>query len=74
MGNLMSTFVELQQRVDVLEKDIGDLRDLLKKVKGEVTIQGYMGKRLDLNDNLNVVGVLKRITDAEERLTILETP
>jgi cell fate (sporulation/competence/biofilm development) regulator YmcA (YheA/YmcA/DUF963 family) len=59
-----------KRKVEVLEQEI----DKLKHVKGQPIIQAYAGKKLDLNENVNVVTLFKRISDVEARVTILETP
>jgi hypothetical protein len=58
-----------------LEEEIEKIKDLLHNIKGAPPIiQASHGKRFDLNDNLDVIILLKRISDIENRLTILETP
>lgn len=63
---------EHKRKVDDLKNKVDDLDDLLRHVKGALIIQGCSGKRFDLNENLNVIQVLKRITDLEARVTALE--
>lgn len=59
-----------KRRVEVIEQEI----EKLKHVKGQPIIQAYAGKKLDLNENVNAVSLFKRISDAEARITVLETP
>jgi hypothetical protein len=63
---------EHKKKFDEMQRTVEDHKDLLKKVKGELIIQGFGAKRLDLNDNLNVIELLKRITNIETRVTALE--
>jgi len=50
----------------------GDVQTV--RIKGQPIIQGYANKRFDLNENLNVVQLLKRIDDLEARIAALESP
>jgi len=61
---------DFKRKVEVLEQEVEKLRH----VKGQPIIQAYAGKKLDLNENINAVNLFKRISDAEARLTVLETP
>jgi hypothetical protein len=63
-------FDKQSRKIDDLEKEVEKLTDMLLKVKGQPIIQGYVGKKLDLNENLNVVLLIKRITDIETELAI----
>ena len=55
-----------------VKKKVDNLADLLKNVKGSPVIQGYAGIRIDLNAQLNVVELNKRLLAIEARLTKLE--
>lgn len=52
-----------------MRKDVQKICELLRNVRGNPIIQGFAGKKFDLNENINAVTMLKRITDAEARLT-----
>jgi cell fate (sporulation/competence/biofilm development) regulator YmcA (YheA/YmcA/DUF963 family) len=55
-----------------LEKRLADIQESVKGIKSNPIIQGYYGKRLDLNDNLNVVSLNARLAAIEARITALE--
>ncbi len=63
---------EILNRLQRLEEENRLIRENLNKVKGVPVIQGYAGKKLDLNDNLNVILLLKRISDLESSVTYLQ--
>jgi hypothetical protein len=68
-------WTEYKKKIDTLVKDVEELKERFKSVKGaSPTIQASAGKRFDLNENLNVITLLRRVSDIEGRLTILETP
>ena len=67
-------WTDFKSKVSALDARMSKTDELLKNVKGQLTVQGYSGKRLDINDNIDVVKTLKRITDLETRVTALETP
>jgi hypothetical protein len=66
--NLLDELSELKRKIEKLEDSLFNSTRLLKHVKGNPIIQGYATKKLDLNDNLNVVELLKRVSNIETRL------
>jgi len=66
------TLNDTVKRIDDLKEEVRKLSDMLKNVKGQPAIQGYSGKKFDLNEHLNSVVLLKRISDAEDRITAAE--
>ena len=63
--------LELKRKVEELTIELASISSLTKKIKGDPIIQGYASKRIDLNDNINIVVLLKRITDIESSITAL---
>jgi len=61
-----------QEAFDKLEKRLTDIQESVKGIKSNPTIQGYHGKRMDLNDNLNIVSLNARLAAIEARVTALE--
>ena len=61
-----------QEAFDKLEKRLTDLQESVNGIKSNPTIQGYHGKRMDLNENLNVVSLGYRLKTIEDRVTALE--
>lgn len=66
------------QIVNSLRRDVQELKEAfeeikreLKYVRGGPIIQGYTGKRLDLNENINAVLWSKRIKTLEEKVEAL---
>ena len=51
----------VKRKIDELDREV----EKLKYVKGQPIVQGYAGKKLDLNENLNVVNLLSRLTTDE---------
>jgi len=56
---------DLQNDIAMLRGEIKELKDSVKGIRGNPTINGYSGKRLVLNENCDVIRVLKRISDLE---------
>jgi hypothetical protein len=56
-----------KQRIKTLEDKLEKHDIFLKNCRGSPTMVGYQGKKIDLNDNLNVVELLKRITILESK-------
>ena len=63
-------FASLKSDFETAKKELARITDLLFFVKGRPVIQGYAAKKFDLNDNLNVVLLLKRLKDVETILGI----
>jgi len=61
MGSPLTELGRQQKRIEDLEAKVKKLVDTLAFVKGQPLIQGYAGKRFDLNENLNVVELFKYI-------------
>lgn len=61
---------DLQDRLKKLEDQLRSYEPFLKHCKGQPTIQGYQGKRLDLNDNLNVIELFKKLNNKQDKSTI----
>jgi hypothetical protein len=60
---------------DTMKADIEKIKRTLQEFKGAPpAIRGNYGKMLDINDSMDVISVLNRIGNLEERVTILETP
>jgi hypothetical protein len=64
---------EFTERINTLERDYGDLNyktsiieKTLQHFKNSPIVVGYESKKLDLNEHLNVVKLLARVTDLEE--------
>jgi hypothetical protein len=49
------------KKIADLEKEVHRLSDLFAKVRGQPIVQGYVGKKFDLNENLNVVELFRYI-------------
>jgi hypothetical protein len=69
----MNNFVTMDKYNELLRK-FEDLERALRYIKGDPIIQGYKGKRFDLNDNLNVVNINKEISGLKARIAALEIP
>jgi len=54
---------DLEKKLQVIEKQFELHKNFLRDCKGQPIIQGYSGKRLDLNENLNVIELLNRINN-----------
>ena len=67
LENVKNNVADMRSRLEKIE-------NTLKNVTGQPGIRGYGAKLFDLSENLNVVNLLKRISDAEDRITVLETP
>jgi hypothetical protein len=63
-----TSFNTLYDKVKKVEQELSSAKDLLAKIKGNPVIQGYAGKKFDLNDNLNVIDLLKKIRAAEDSI------
>lgn len=68
----------MRQEIDYINKELKELKEIVDKlndtvgkIKGSPIIQGYTGKRLDLNENINAVILLRRIKDLEEKVEAL---
>ena len=64
MGFDQRMFDDIVQKVKKLEDENNKLKIDLNKVKGSPIIQGYSSKRIELNDNLNVIELKKGISDS----------
>jgi hypothetical protein len=54
-------FKALKNEISETKAQVSRITDTLKYTKGNPIIQGYAGKKLDLNDNLDVIELLKKI-------------
>jgi len=48
---------DFKRKVEVLEQEVEKLRH----VKGQPIIQAYAGKKLDLNENINAVNLMRKL-------------
>lgn len=64
--NLKDDVQLLLKRIKVLEEDALRTKTLLAKVKGDLIIQGYAGKKFDLNENLNVVDLMRKLNGKQD--------
>jgi len=62
-----------QEAFDKLEKRLTDIQDSVKGIKSNPIIQGYHGKRMDLNDDFNVLTWKARIASYVARIVVNET-
>jgi hypothetical protein len=65
LPNIKDELAGQKRHIDELEREVQKLTETLKFVKGQPVVQGYSGKRFDLNDNLNVVLLTKKIVDGD---------
>jgi hypothetical protein len=63
---------KMKSDISVLEKKVGDLKTMFQFSQGMITIRGYAGKHLVVNDNFDVAEVLARLKTDEARITALE--
>lgn len=59
---------DIKKRVDSLEERLKKHDDFLRDCKGKLTIYGSNGKRFDLNENLNVIELLKSIKSKQDEI------
>jgi hypothetical protein len=59
MGSPLTELERQKKRIEDLEGKVKKLVDTLAFVRGQPVIQGYAGKRFDMNENLNVVSINK---------------
>jgi hypothetical protein len=64
--NMKAEQADLRRHIVELERKVDKLVDTLAFVRGQPIIQAYVGKKLDLNENLNVVLLNQRIKDLED--------
>jgi hypothetical protein len=64
----MNVYTELEKQT----RKIAAIEELLRSIKGAPQIQGYSGKRFDLNENLNVRELLGRIGELEDSASLSE--
>jgi hypothetical protein len=55
-----------------LDSRLKKIEGLLKNIRNAPVISGYTGKRLVLNENLNVLSIKKDISEIAARVTALE--
>jgi hypothetical protein len=72
--NINTDIEQLKKELSSIKIDIQELLKRTSNIKAQPHIQGYQGMRLDLNAGFNVINFVKRISDAEARITALETP
>lgn len=61
----------LRADVDTLKLGVATMKALLQNMAGNPAIQGYFSKKLDLNDNLDVVKLYKRLSTIEADIIAL---
>jgi hypothetical protein len=61
-----------REDIAALKQELELLRAEVRGIKGAPIVQGYVGKRLDLNDNFNIIEHSKTHTEINSRLAALE--
>lgn len=68
MADINAEVTALKNQVASLKLEVGRLTSVLRNVTGSPIITGYAGRQLVLNDSINVIDLLKRISDLETQL------
>jgi hypothetical protein len=56
----------MEQKLANIETAIAELQRKTSQIRGILTVVGHSGKTLTMNDNLNVIELLKRVSDLED--------
>ena len=63
MGTFDDRIKDLEAKTEKLSALVEEQQNFLKHCAGQPTIQGFGGKRLDLNDNLNVLDLWDKVNN-----------
>lgn len=65
MNNIYNEFQETKKIISELKETVKKVEALTGNIRNKPVIQGYTGKALTLNENINAVKTLSRITSLE---------